>query len=45
MVGRAECRVYAKEIKKGKADRELSAEEQAAITSAVKSKEPAGQAQ
>lgn len=44
MVGRTECRVYAKEIKKGKADRELSAEEQNAITAAVKSREPAGTA-
>jgi hypothetical protein len=39
MVGRADCRVYAKEIKKGKADRELSKEEQAAIEAAVKPRE------
>lgn len=39
MVGRAECRVYAKEIKKGRADRELSKEEQAAIEAAVKTRE------
>ena len=44
MVGRTDCRVYAKEIKRGKADRELSAEEQSAITAAVKSREPAGTA-
>ena len=30
-MGRAECRVYAKEIKGGRSDRELSAEEQRAI--------------
>ncbi len=39
MVGRTDCRVYAKEIKKGKADRELSKEEQAAIEAAVKPRE------
>jgi len=39
MVGRADCRVYAKEIKAGKADRELSTEEQAAIQAAVKGRE------
>lgn len=44
MVGRTDCRVYVKEIKRGKADRELSAEEQNAITAAVKSREPAGTA-
>ena len=44
MVGRTDCRVYAKEIKRGKADRELSTEEQSAITAAVKSREPAGTA-
>lgn len=42
MVGRTDCRVYAKEIRKGKAERELSSEEQTAITSAVKGREPAG---
>jgi hypothetical protein len=44
MVGRTDCRVYAKEIKRGKSERELSAEEQLAITAAVKSREPAGTA-
>jgi hypothetical protein len=44
MVGRTDCRVYAKEIKRGKADRELSIEEQNAITAAVKTREPAGTA-
>lgn len=39
MVGRTDCRVYAKEINRGKADRELSKEEQAAIEAAVKSRE------
>ncbi len=39
MVGRADCRVYAKEIRKGKADRELSAEELAAIEAAMKPRE------
>lgn len=39
MVGRTDCRVYAKEIRKGKADRELSKEEQAAIEAAVKPRE------
>jgi hypothetical protein len=39
MVGRTDCRVYAKEIRKGKADRELSGEEQAAIEAAVKPRE------
>ena len=44
MVGRTDCRVYVKEITRGRADRELSAEEQKAITAAVKSREPAGTA-
>ncbi len=39
MVGRTDCRVYAKEIRKGKADRELSQEERAAIEAAVKPRE------
>ncbi len=39
MVGRTDCRVYAKEIRKGRADRELSAEEQAAIEAALKPRE------
>lgn len=39
MVGRTDCRVYAKEINRGKADRELSKEEQAAIAAAVKPRE------
>jgi hypothetical protein len=40
MVGRADCRVYAKEIRGGRADRELSHEEQAAIEAAVKPRTP-----
>jgi hypothetical protein len=44
MVGRAECRVYAKEIKQGRADRDLSKEEQAAIQAAVKGREQAATA-
>jgi hypothetical protein len=36
MVGRTDCRVYAKEIRRGKSERELSSEEQAAIEAAVK---------
>lgn len=36
MVGRTDCRVYAKEIRKGRADRELSREEQGAVEAAVK---------
>lgn len=43
-VGRTDCRVYAKEIQKGKAERELSPEEQSAITAAVKSRQTAGTA-
>jgi hypothetical protein len=39
MVGRTDCRVYAKEIRKGRADRELSAEEQAAVEAALKPRE------
>ena len=44
MVGRADCRVYAKEIRTGKADRELSKEEQAAIEAAVKPRTPPAEA-
>jgi hypothetical protein len=44
MVGRAECRVYAKEIKQGRADRDLSKEEQAAIQAAAKGREQAASA-
>ena len=39
MVGRTDCRVYAKEIKAGNAERELSSEEQAAIEAAVRTRE------
>lgn len=34
-VGRADCRVYAKQLKRGEADRELSREERSAIEQAA----------
>lgn len=37
-VGRTDCRVYAKELRAGKSDRELSAEEVRAINTAAKSR-------
>ena len=41
-VGRADCRVYAKEIRGGRSDRELSAEEQRAIEVAGDARVTAG---
>ena len=43
-VGRADCRVYAKEIRRGKSDRELSAEEKQAIEVARDGRVTAGSA-
>lgn len=40
-VGRTDCRVYAKEIKSGKADRDLSNEEQSAVEAAAKNRNKA----
>lgn len=37
-VGRADCRVFAKEIRSGKSDRDLSVEEQQAVEMAIQSR-------
>ena len=44
MVGRTDCRVYAKEIKGGRAGRDLSREEQGAIEAAIAQREAASAA-
>ena len=41
-VGRSDCRVYAKELNGGRAERELSAEEKEAIDAAAKRRSLAG---